>query len=255
MKKTAAIVAGGVLVVLGLTSLFRGSASPEEPPVDVEESRSTPAPAPRMTARSPEPEAGTKLAKPVEPNDSVITKEQFEQMSSEDRDRAIKAFVAAFWASELGSPAESISQEPQLSLDVFGRPCMRTVSEREFFQLSPEDQEKVMAETVESLRQMRAHARDIVAEARECMANLDYTRAEAGLISSLETGRELAADKDGMFITRVVGIACQKAALNQMVTLYDATGDLAKVQTARAHLQDLEAEMDEMRNAAQQTEQ
>jgi len=182
MKKTAAITAGGVLLVLGLTSLFRGCADSEEPVLE-----------------------------------------------------------------EGGSAVESVSQEPYLSLAVFGRPYLRPVSEREFFELSPQDQEKVMAETVESLRQMRAHARDIVAQARRCMASQDYPRAEARLISSLETGRELAADKDGMFITRVVGIACQEAALNQMVTLYTETGDLVRVQTARARLEALEAEMAEIR--------
>ena len=164
MKKTAAIVAGGILVALGLTSLFRGSAGPEEPVL--EEGWSAAAPAAQMATRRAEPAVQTELPKPKEPADSVITKEQFEQMSSGDQDRAIEAFVAAFWAEESGVPEESVSQEPQLSLDVFGRPYMRTVSEREFFQLSPQDQEKVMAETVESLRQIRAHARDIVAQAR-----------------------------------------------------------------------------------------
>ena len=40
-----------------------------------------------------------------------------------------------------------------------------------------------------------------------------------------------------------------------MVTLYSETGAHTKVQSARAHLEDIEAEMDEIRNAARQAEQ
>ena len=60
MKKTAAIAAGGVLLVLGLSSLFRGSAGPDEPVS--QENRSAAAPAPRMAARRVEPQTQAKLA-------------------------------------------------------------------------------------------------------------------------------------------------------------------------------------------------
>lgn len=95
---------------------------------------------------------------------------------------------------------------------------------------------------------------DVVAQAQAGRASQDYARAEAYLISGLERGRELSADKDGLFITRVVGIACQKAAFNEMVGLYTELGDDTRVRTAQGHLQDLEAEMNEMREAARQSE-
>ena len=75
--------------------------------------------------------------------------------------------------------------------------------------------------TVESARQTRAHTQDIINEARLGVADNDYVRAEACLLYTLDTGRELSGNKEGMLITRMVGISCEKDALNEMVKLYD----------------------------------
>ena len=86
------------------------------------------------------------------------------------------------------------------------------------------------------------------------MANKDYANAEAYYVHSLEVGRELSVDKDGLFITRLVGIACEKAGLNGLVKLYTQTGDNAKVQMARDQLSEIESEVEEMRNAAKESQ-
>jgi len=194
----------------------------------------------------------TEPSKPIPPDDSSLTTEEFKQLSEEDQDKIIEEFVEDFWEDELSVSEETAPEENQISLDIFARPYMRTITEREFWQLSPEDQKKAMAETIESCRENRAYIKDIIAQAQNSISNNDYMRAEAYLISGLDTGRELCANKDGMLITRVVGIACQKDALNEMVKLYTKVGDYSKVQTAQGQLQDIEIEMNEMRESAKE---
>jgi len=189
---------------------------------------------------------------PITPDDSSLTTEEFEQLSEEDQDKIIEEFVEDFWEDELGVSEETAPEENHISLDIFARPYMRTITEREFWQLSPEDQKKAMAETIESCRENRAYIKDIIAQAQDSISNNDNMRAEAYLISGLDTGRELCANKDGLLITRVVGITCQKAALNEMVKLYTKVGDYSKVQAAQGQLQDIEIEMNEMRETAKE---
>jgi len=183
-----------------------------------------------------------------------VTREEFRQLPEEDQDKMMKAFVDQFWEDELAQSAEPPEQEHRLSLAIFNRPYMQTITEREFWQLSPEDQEKAIAETVESARQTRTRAQDIINEARLGIADNDYIRAEACLLHALETGRELSANKDGMLITRMVGISCEKDALNEMVKLYSRTGDHSKVQMAQEQLRDIENEVEEMRRTAKEFE-
>jgi len=102
---------------------------------------------------------------------------------------------------------------------------------------------------------IRAHVmNDIIAKARESMANNDYLSTEANLIYVLEMGRELNANKDGLVITRLAGIACQKVSLNEMVKLYTRAGDFSKVQIAQEQLRDIEIEVDELRKTAIEAE-
>jgi hypothetical protein len=78
------------------------------------------------------------------------------------------------------------------------------------------------------------------------------SQAEAYLISALERGRELCTNRAGTLLTRLVGIACQKSALNEMTALYTRTGDHGKLQSAQGQLQQIEAEAKEIRSMAQQ---
>jgi hypothetical protein len=81
------------------------------------------------------------------------------------------------------------AQEPYLSLDLFGRPYMNSISEGEFQKLSPQDQEKAMAEIMESCRQTRSQLKETITQAQACAAGDDPRRAEAYLIPALEHGR------------------------------------------------------------------
>lgn len=192
---------------------------------------------------------------PITPDDSSLTTEEFEQLSEEDQDKIIEEFVEDFWEDELSVSEETSPEEKHISLDIFARPYMRTITEREFWKLSPEDQKKAMAETIESCRENRAYIKDIIAQAQDSISNNDNMRAEAYLISGLERGRALSANKEGLLITRLVGIACQKAGLKEMERLYTSMADHSKVQMAQRQLQDLETEVEEIRETVQQFKQ
>ena len=159
-------------------------------------------------------------------------------------------YLLDFWEKEL-----SLSEEEEvLSLEIFGRPYMYTLTEREFMQLSPEDQEKAMEEVIETGREIRSYMKSVIVEAESFEANKDYMNAEAYFVYCLEIGRELSINKDGLFITRMVGISCEKDGLNGLVNLYTETGDNSKLQMAYEQLWEIEQEVEEMRRTAKATE-
>jgi len=191
---------------------------------------------------------------PAAVDDFPITKEQFESLPVAEQKEILEEFVADFWQDELADAEAPAPAKKYLSLDIFGRPYMQTITEREFFQLSPEDQEKAMAETTATLRDIRVHVFGIIDQARQSMANNDNLSTEANLIYGLEMGRELSANRDGMIITRLVGIACEKVSLNEMVKLYTRAGEFSKVQIVQEQLRDIELEVEDIRNTAKQFE-
>jgi hypothetical protein len=70
----------------------------------------------------------------------------------------------------------------------------------------------------------------------------------------LEVGREISANQEGLFITRMVGISCEKSSLNELVSLYTDVGDDSGVKMSKQYLSSLDAEVEEMREAAKQFE-
>jgi len=251
MKKIAAISAVCVVLVAGLFLLF-GNSSGQDTPVPKPAQSQLPA----KVEISQESPAVSQVAEPEVPTEDYfpITKEQFESLPAAEQQEILEEFVADFWHDE-SAPAEMPAPERKhLSLDIFNRPYMQTITEREFFQLSPEDQEKAMAETIQTLRDSRVHVFGIIDQAKESMANNDYLSTEANLIYGLEVGRELSANREGLIITRLVGIACEKVALNEMVRLYTKAGDISKVQIVQDQLRDIEIEVEDIKNTAKEFE-
>jgi len=241
MKKIAGALLSLVILSLGLMLLFNRSSETDgctfEPPPEVQQEQT-----------KQDNSAGSTVD-----DEPMFTSDEFDHLSPHEQDEMLEDFVLDFWAKELGL-TEPDAEEKNLSLEIFNLPYMRTLTEREFFQLSTEDQERAMAEITENCRELRSYVMDVVAEAKSCMADKDYANAEAYYVHSLEVGRELSIDKDGLFITRLVGIACEKAGLNGLVKLYTQTGDNAKVQMARDQLSEIESEVEEMRNAAKESQ-
>ena len=244
MKKIAVALASCVILVLGLLLFFNNSTGEDDPTHE-------PAPSPVEVVQE------TNDYEPSEPaigDDSSLTQDEFDQLSQEQQDKMLEEFVLDFWEKELDL-SETDAGQDSLSLEIFNRPYMQTLTEREFFELSPEDQEKAIAEVMENCRQVRSYVmNNVIAEAESHMADKDYANAEAYFVYGLEIGRELSVNREGLIITRLVGIACEKVALNGLVKLYTQTGDDSKIQMAREQLSEIETEVEEIRKTAKQFE-
>jgi len=253
MKKITAILAGCIALTIGIFLIFNNPSDKNTP------SSESIAPETTSTAAIPAGKSEQLLdkrpSKPTTPDDSSITKEQFEQLSREDQGKIVEEFVSEFWKAELAVSDEAIPERKYLSLGVFSSPYMQTINEREFWQLSPEDRETAIVEVMDSCRQYRIHIKDVIVQAQAYASNNDYARAEAYLISGLERGRELSANKEGLLITRLVGIACQKATLKEMERLYTRMAAHSKVQMVQGYLQDLDIEVEEIRETVQEFKQ
>ncbi|UCG49296.1 MAG: hypothetical protein JSU94_05830 [Phycisphaerales bacterium] len=244
-KKTTAILAGCLLAAAGLFLLL-DSGQDKDTPI----SATIDSPTTSRVASPPDNSHQTRDARPTKPTtpaDLPLNKEQFEKLSPHDQNKVMEEFVAGFWLRELGETEEAAAEQKYLSLDVFSRPYMHTIKESEFAQLSPEDREKALSEVVAACTEYRAHAFAVIAQARVAVGSGDYPRAEALLIAGLERGRGLSADKEGLLITRLVGMGYQKACLRQMQQLYAKTGDRSRAGMVQGHLQGLEAEMQVIR--------
>jgi hypothetical protein len=226
MKKIAVALASCVVLTLGLFLFFNDSSG----------------------------EDSTIVVQEIDDNEqSDVMQDEFEQLSQEQQDKMLEEYILDFWEKERGL-VETIAEEKSLSLEIFARPYMHTLTEREYLQLSPEDREKADAEIGEDYRQIRSHVLDTVAEAESLIADKDYLSAEAYLVHILEMGRELGANKEGMLRTHLVGIACRGRALKGLVKLYTQTGDNSMVQMAQEQLLEIPKEVNEISKAVQQSE-
>jgi hypothetical protein len=246
MKKITGVLAGCVILALVIFLLLNDSRDKDN---------STLKAVPLNATSGSEASAGQQEIKDNKPSgpevtsDSSVTQDEFKQLPQEQQDEMMEEFIIDFWEKELGLQDTSL-EDKRLSLDIFNRPYMKTITESEYFQLSPEDQEKAMAEVVDTARKTRSFVMDVIAQGKFYVANNDYVRAEAYYIYAWEVGREFTTNKEGMYITRLVGISCEKNALNELVKVYDHFGEHSKVQKARGRLTDLEKEVEEMKRTA-----
>ena len=242
MKQAAGVLAAVVVVVLGILLLddsFDGNDSTSEPT--------------SSDAGSSPPSPEIPVAEPSTDGDSYFTRDEFDQLSQEEQDRMLGEFVLDFWEKELGL-LETDLEEKNLSLEIFNRPYMYTLTEREYLQLSPEDREKADAEIGENCQQIRSYVLDVAAEADSLMADKDYVNAEAYLVHILEIGKELGADKEGLLLTRAMGISCRGRALRGLLKLYTLTGDNSRAEIAQEQLSEIPEEVKEIRKAVEQSE-
>jgi hypothetical protein len=242
MKKLVSVFATLAVIVLGIILLGDSS----------EKGDSTSEPVSSDAASSP-PRQEPEVAEPSDEDGSDLTRDEFDQLSLEQQDTMLEEFVLDFWEKELGH-LEADTEEKNPSLEIFNRPYMLTLSEREYLQLSPEDRERADAEIGENCREIRTYVLDVVAEAESLVADKDYLVAEAYLVHILEMGRELTANKEGMCLTRLVGISCENRALSGLVKLYKQTGDNSRVQMAQEEISENEKEIKEIAKLVQQSE-
>lgn len=247
MKKMAAIVTGCMLVVLGWAQLGRRST---EAPISEEVVSEATFGGGVSTGRSGAV-PGTGDSKPAAPDDPADAEAESKRSVQDDRDEAMHTLLALWEFSETEASG-AVSQEVYIPLDQFERPYMLTLDESDFFKLSPADQAAAMEEIGDALKGIRRQALDTFERAEADIEGGHYVAAEGALTHEFERAGEFNASKDGLYLTRLVGIALQQGALKRMETLYTRTGDHVRLQRTRRQWQDLEGEKDHMRATAQQ---
>jgi outer membrane lipoprotein-sorting protein len=127
------------------------------------------------------------------------------------------------------------------------RPYLFTITEKEYISLKPEGQKQVINEVMATGATIRDIVREILALGQEVMSAKDYEKAERYFEAGLQLGKLLTRDSDYMLIVRLVGIAVERKALDEMISLYMATNEQEKLQAAEKELQVMEAESEKIK--------
>ncbi len=123
-----------------------------------------------------------------------------------------------------------------------------TITEKEYISLKPKDQEEVMNQVMATSGMLRKIAGEIRTMGQTAISAKDYEKAGRDFEALLRLGKLLNRDQDNMLIVRLVGIAVQKLALNEQVSLYTETKNQEKVEAAEKQLQALDAESKRIKN-------
>jgi hypothetical protein len=134
----------------------------------------------------------------------------------------------------------------------FGKePYLFSITEKGYISLKDEDQKRVMEEIMITAVTVREIVfQEVVRLGQEAVSSNNYETAEQYYEAGLQLGKLLARDPETMIIVRLVGIAVEKVALNEMISLYTTTNNQKKLRTAEKQLQAAEAEAAKIKNKA-----
>ena len=157
--------------------------------------------------------------------------------------------LAEIFAAFNSESVETASEEPQVSLDHFGRPYSMTMTEAGFAQLSAADKSTAIDEIVDTLRQARREAADTYAQADADMATGRYESAEAALVSEYERTGRFNTNEEGLYLTRIIAVSNQQRTLKRLETLYTQTGNHRKLTTTQQRWHNLQSQKRQMQAA------
>jgi hypothetical protein len=169
---------------------------------------------------------------------------------SEESEKIVK--MLKLWS--LGRKDESV--ECLLSVDwskqiTFGKePYIFSLTENGYISLKAEDQKQVMQEIMASASNIRKIVKKSLAQGKAALSNQDYESAEKYFNAAFELGKLLNRDKDSMIITRLVGIAVERIALKEMISLYEETKNEKQLQFSQKQLRQAEVEADQIKKEA-----
>jgi outer membrane lipoprotein-sorting protein len=145
-----------------------------------------------------------------------------------DAQKAIETLMAVDWAGHLRFENEHY---------------LFTMTERQYISLIAEDQQKVMADIMSQSGDAKSIARELVDRARKAQAARDYALAERYLHTASGMGQLLNRDSNMMLIVRMVGIAIQRLAAEELARIYEAQGQTNKLQDVQEHITELERQI------------
>jgi len=126
-----------------------------------------------------------------------------------------------------------------------------TITESRYVSLVTADQEKVMETITPQLSTWREIARNgLVDQAAQARQAGNDAQAEKYLLAADGLGHYLNRNKDIGLIIRMVGIAIQRRALNELAPLYESQGENGKLRDVRRKLQDIDEQQEEVKRIA-----
>jgi len=176
------------------------------------------------------------VAEPASDSLPCISEESEQQAGDEPESQA-----EAFWTLLSEPTPLPETQAPGMTLEQFDRPYVMTMTEAGFAQLSPTEKSAAIDEIIPVLHQARQNARDTCARAEAQIAAGNYDNAENELLSECERLGEFNANREGLYLTRIMGIHCQQTTLKKLETLYTRTGNRPRLQVTQQQWHDLEA--------------
>jgi tetratricopeptide (TPR) repeat protein len=151
------------------------------------------------------------------------------------KDEAIEILLRVDWAQ----PIE------------FGKePYIFSATERGYIALNAEDQERLMAEIMDTAVKVRNIVYEVLDLARNAVSAKQYEQAERYFEAALQLGKLVDRNPDAMIIVRLVGIAVEKKTLGQMLSLYTTINDTEKLQAAQEQLRAAEADAEQIKKKA-----
>jgi len=135
-----------------------------------------------------------------------------------NKDKAIETLLSVNWAKPMAFSPKAY---------------LFAMTEKAFIALKLEDQNRVRQEAAEAAGQLRKLVIAIWDLARTERSNRNYARAEMCLETTLNVGKMISDNHEGMLAFQLLGPAIQKKTLEEMKILYQETNrveDLARVE-------------------------
>jgi hypothetical protein len=123
-----------------------------------------------------------------------------------------------------------------------------TMTERQLVALPQPQKQKIIELVLSQLQDCRAMARELVDRAKKARASGNDAQALKYLATGRRLGELLDRDKDMMLIVRLVGIAIQKSALTEELSIYQERDDKAKLEDVQQRLKELDEQTQEIRS-------
>jgi hypothetical protein len=132
----------------------------------------------------------------------------------------------------------------------FGKePYIFSISEKGYTSLKAEDQKRVNEEVTATMATVRKIVLEVLRLGQTAVSVKQYEEAENYFNAGLQLGK-LLDNPNSMVIVRLVGIAIEKRALNEMISLYTKTTNQKKLQEAEKQLRAADAEADKIKKQA-----
>lgn len=150
-------------------------------------------------------------------------------------DEAIALLLSVDWSKEMA----------------FGqRPYFFGFTEKGYIALKAEDQQRVIQEVMATTATLKNIVKEAVERGKAAGAGQDYAGAAQYFEAAFRLGKLAAGNPEGMVIARLTGIAMEKAALTELVELYTAANDAAKLRAAQERLRAAQAEGEAIKRQA-----